>query len=52
MKTLREQINKINQFLEKIIGSYIHKATGAFFPKQKNQNLKQDDDDDEPTLFI
>lgn len=52
MKTLGKRIQKINQFLEKNISSYINKSTGAFFPKQTNQNLKQDDDDDDPILFI
>lgn len=54
MKTLKNSITKINQFIEKIIGNYINKTTGAYFPKQKNksQDLSKKDDDDEPILFI
>ncbi|MGY6649309.1 hypothetical protein [Wenyingzhuangia sp. IMCC45574] len=51
MKTIQQQLKRINKKLEKIISNYIENATGAFFPKQKNNNSTEEDDDD-PVLFI
>ena len=52
MKTLKNLIIKINPFLEKHLSNYINNATGAFFPKSKTSEYVEDDDDDEPILFI
>lgn len=51
---MKSILEKVNQYIEQQLLNYIDRVTGTLYPKQKEieAEYKEDDDDEDPILFI